>query len=90
MVLPEIRRYALAVLAVGTAVLFARALDPYIAPHVSPPYFLAVMLVAAYAGAGPGLVATFLASFAIAWFDLGRPTSSTSDSTTSFVSRFSQ
>ncbi|HYC93802.1 MAG TPA: ATP-binding protein [Thermoanaerobaculia bacterium] len=71
MVLSEIRRYALAFLAVGAAVLVARALDPYISPHVSPPYFLAVMLVAAYAGAGPGLVATFLASFAIAWFDLG-------------------
>lgn len=71
MVLPEVRRYAVALIAVAAAVLFARALDPYIAPHVSPPYFLAVMLVAAYAGAGPGLVATFLASFAIAWFDLG-------------------
>ena len=68
---PELRRYAIPFLAVAAAVLVARALDPYIAPHVSPPYFLAVMLVAAYAGAGPGLVATFLASFAIAWFDLG-------------------
>lgn len=71
MVLPEIRRYALSFVAVAAAVLVARALDPYIAPHISGPYFLAVMLVAAYAGAGPGLVATFLASFAIAWFDLG-------------------
>ena len=71
MVWSDVRRYALAFLAVTAAVLVARALDPYIAPHVSPPYFLAVMLVAAYAGAGPGLVATLLASFAIAWFDLG-------------------
>jgi signal transduction histidine kinase len=68
---PEIRRYALAFIAVAAAVLVARALDPYIAPHISGPYFLAVMLVAAYAGAGPGLVATVLSSFAIAWFDLG-------------------
>ena len=67
----EVRRYAFAVLAVAVAVLFARALDRYISPHVSPPYFLAVMLAAAYAGAGPGLVATMLASLAIAWFDLG-------------------
>ncbi len=29
------------------------------------------MLVAAYAGAGPGLLATFFSSLAIAWFDLG-------------------
>ncbi|HEX7150699.1 MAG TPA: HAMP domain-containing sensor histidine kinase [Thermoanaerobaculia bacterium] len=71
MVWPEIRRYALAFLAVAAAVLVARALDPYIAPHISGPYFLAVMLVAAYAGAGPGLIATFLSSLAIAWFDLG-------------------
>lgn len=68
---PAVRRYAFAFIAVIAAVLVARALDPYIAPHVSPPYFLAVMLVAAYAGTGPGLVATFLASLAIAWFDLG-------------------
>jgi signal transduction histidine kinase len=67
----EVRRYAFAVLTVAVAVLFARALDRYISPHVSPPYFLAVMLSAAYAGAGPGLVATVLASLAIAWFDLG-------------------
>lgn len=67
----EIRRYGLAVGAVAAAVLVARVLDPWIAPHISGPYFLAVMLVAAYAGAGPGLLATFLASFAIAWFDLG-------------------
>jgi signal transduction histidine kinase len=71
MVLPDIRRYALAFLAVAAAVLVARMLDPWIAPHISGPYFLAVMLVAAYAGAGPGLVATCLASLAIAWFDLG-------------------
>ncbi|HVE72017.1 MAG TPA: HAMP domain-containing sensor histidine kinase [Thermoanaerobaculia bacterium] len=71
MALPEIRRYAIALIAVAAAVLVARALDPYIAPHISGPYFLAVMLVAAYAGAGPGLLATVLASFAIAWFDLG-------------------
>jgi signal transduction histidine kinase len=68
---PDVRRYALAFPAVAAAVLVARALDPYIAPHISGPYFLAVMLVAAYAGAGPGLVATVLASFAIMWFDLG-------------------
>ncbi|HYO78208.1 MAG TPA: HAMP domain-containing sensor histidine kinase [Thermoanaerobaculia bacterium] len=67
----SVRRYALAFLAVMAAVLVARALDPYIAPHISGPYFLAVMLVAAYTGAGPGLLATFLSSFAIAWFDLG-------------------
>ena len=71
MVWPEIRRYALPFLTVAAAVLVARALDPYIAPHVSGPYFLAVMVVAAYAGAGPGLVATLLSSLAIAWFDLG-------------------
>ena len=71
MLWPEIRRYGVALLAVVAAVLVARALDPYIAPHISGPYFLAVMLVAAYAGAGPGLLTTFLASFAIAWFDLG-------------------
>ncbi len=67
----DVRRYALAVAAVAAALLVARALHPYIAPHISGPYFLAVMLVAAYAGAGPGLLATFLASLAIAWFDLG-------------------
>ena len=66
-----LRRYAFAVAAVAGAVLIARALDPWISPHISGPYFLAVMLVAAYAGAGPGLVTTFLSSFAIAWFDLG-------------------
>ena len=71
MVLHDVRRYALAFAAVAAAVLVARVLDPWIAPHISGPYFLAVMLVAAYAGAGPGIVATFLASFAIAWFDLG-------------------
>lgn len=71
MVWREVRRYAFAVLTVAVAVLFARALDRYISPNVSPPYFLAVMLSAAYAGAGPGLVATVLASLAIAWFDLG-------------------
>ena len=71
MVWHEVRRYAFAVLTVAVAVLFARALDRYISPHVSPPYFLAVMLSAAYAGAGPGLVATVLSSLAIAWFDLG-------------------
>ncbi len=71
MVWPEVRRYAFAVVTVAIAVLLARALDRYIAPHVSPLYFLAVMLSAAYAGAGPGLVATVLASLAIAWFDLG-------------------
>lgn len=71
MVSRETRRYALAFAAVVAAVLVARALHPWIAPHISGPYFLAVMLVAAYAGAGPGLVATFLSSFAIAWFDLG-------------------
>lgn len=71
MVWPDVRRYVLAVLAVAAAVLVARALDPYVAPHISGPYFLAVMLVAAYAGAGPGLLATLLSSFSIAWFDLG-------------------
>lgn len=69
--LHEVGRYALAFAAVAAAVLVARVLDPWIAPHISGPYFLAVMLVAAYAGAGPGLVATFLSSLAIAWFDLG-------------------
>ena len=67
----EVRRYVLAVAAVAAAVVVARTLDPLISPHISGPYFLAVMLVAAYAGAGPGLTATFLSSFAIAWFDLG-------------------
>lgn len=67
----ELRRWLLAVLTVAIAVAVARALDPYVAPHVSPPYFLAVMIVAVYAGAGPGLFATALASLAIAWFDLG-------------------
>jgi signal transduction histidine kinase len=71
MVWREARRWLLAVLTVAIAVAVARALDPYVAPHVSPPYFLAVMLVAVYAGAGPGLLATALASMAIAWFDLG-------------------
>lgn len=66
-----VRRYGSAVLAIMAAVLVARALEPYVSPHVSPPYFLAVMLVAAYAGAGPGLVATLLAALAIAWYDLG-------------------
>ena len=67
----EAQGYAVAVGAVAAAVLVARVLDPWITPHISGPYFLAVMLVAAYAGAGPGLLATFLASVAIAWFDLG-------------------
>ena len=67
----DVRRYGMAVFTVAVAVLFARALDRYISPHVSPPYFLAVMLSAAYAGAGPGLLATLLSSLAIAWFDLG-------------------
>jgi Domain of unknown function (DUF4118) len=71
MVSHDLRRYGMAVLLVAVAVLFARALDRYIAPHVSPPYFLAVMLSAAYAGAGPGLLTTLLSSLAIAWFDLG-------------------
>lgn len=68
----EVRRYGSAVLMVAAAVLLARAMDPYMAAHVLfPPYFLAVMLSAAYAGAGPGLLATLLASLAIAFFDLG-------------------
>lgn len=71
MALTHLRRYAFALIAVAVAVLVARVLDPYIAPHISGPYFLAVMLVAAYAGAGPGLLTTVLSSLAIAWFDLG-------------------
>lgn len=66
-----LRRYLIAVGAIAAAVFVARAVDPWVAPHVTGPYFLAVMLVAAYAGAGPGLFATVLASSAIAWFDLG-------------------
>ena len=66
-----LRRYGLALAMVGFAVFLARALEQYIAPHVSPPYFLAVMIAAAYGGAGPGLLATVISSSAIAWFDLG-------------------
>ncbi|HET7435828.1 MAG TPA: HAMP domain-containing sensor histidine kinase [Thermoanaerobaculia bacterium] len=67
----DARRYALAVVAVATASAVARALAPLLSAQISGPYFLAILLVAAYAGAGPGLLATFLASLATAWFDLG-------------------
>jgi hypothetical protein len=36
---PDLRRYGSAVLMVAVAVLFARALDRYLSPHVSRPTF---------------------------------------------------
>lgn len=65
------KRYGFALLVSGSAVGAARLLDPLLAPHLSPPYFIAVLLATVYGGAGPGLLTTALSTFAIAYFDLG-------------------
>lgn len=59
----EIRRYVVAVLAVGGAALLRRLLDPWLG--VSAPYLLyfpAILISAWYGGFGPGAVATALAA----------------------------
>jgi PAS domain S-box-containing protein len=61
--------YVLAVVVTVAAVVVTKALQPLVAPSVTPPFILAVAIAALYGGIGPGVLAALLSSIAlILWF----------------------
>ena len=71
---PQVQRqqflsYVLAVLVTAAAVVVTRLVQPLVAPSVTPPFILAVAIVALYGGRGPGVVASLLSLAALHyWF----------------------
>ncbi len=57
---PLVLRYAVAIGVTGAAVLLTKAVQPYVAPSVLPPFILAVAIAALYGGTGPGALAVLL------------------------------
>src|SRR5688572_29390068 len=76
-------RYILPLLTTALAVLVTNAVQPFVAPIVTPPFILAVAIAALYGGRGPGLITSALSVGALSyWFfpnadadpgTLGRP-----------------
>lgn len=66
-----VKRWLVAVAAPLVAAMIALALNPYLPPRTTPPYMLAIMVAAAYGGAGPGVLATGIATACLVWFDFG-------------------
>jgi signal transduction histidine kinase len=65
-----IKRYGLALLATGTAVLLSLVLRPVIESTPAVLLFPAILISAWYAGTGPGILAAVLSSVALAYFFL--------------------
>jgi PAS domain S-box-containing protein len=62
-------RYGVAVAATAAAALVMHAIEPLVAPSVTPPFLLAVVLAALFGGVGPGLLALALSLVALqSWF----------------------
>src|SRR5215213_9071777 len=62
-------RYGVAVAATAAAALVMQAIEPLVAPSVTPPFLLAVALAALFGGVGPGLLALALSLVALqSWF----------------------
>jgi PAS domain S-box-containing protein len=62
-------RYLLAVAVTGVAVILTRAIQPFVAPSVTPPFILAVIIASLYGGKGPGALASILGVGAMSyWF----------------------
>jgi PAS domain S-box-containing protein len=62
-------RYLLAVAVTGVAVIVTRVIQPFVAPSVTPPFILAVVIAALYGGTGPGALASILGVGAMSyWF----------------------
>src|SRR4051812_35523193 len=62
-------RYLLAIVVTGAAVVVTRAIQPLVAPSVTPPFILAVLIAALYGGTGPGALASILGVGAMSyWF----------------------
>jgi PAS domain S-box-containing protein len=65
----QVLRYLLAVAVTGVAVIVTRAIQPFVAPSVTPPFILAVIIASLYGGTGPGALASILGVGAMSyWF----------------------
>jgi PAS domain S-box-containing protein len=65
----SLKRYALAVLGPAIAVVITLAVQPLVAPSVTPFFILAVAVAASYGGRGPGALASILSVVALSyWF----------------------
>jgi PAS domain S-box-containing protein len=65
----QVLRYLLAVAVTGAAVIATRIIQPLVAPSVTPPFILAVIIAALYGGTGPGALTSLLSVGAMSyWF----------------------
>lgn len=65
---PRLAPYVVALLAVSSATLLTLLLHSYLFPTIFPLFFAAVAISAWYGGMAPGLLATFVSTFAINYF----------------------
>jgi two-component system, cell cycle sensor histidine kinase and response regulator CckA len=61
-------RYLLAVAVTGAAVFVTHVIRPLVAPSVTPPFILAVIIAALYGGTGPGALASILSVGAMSYW----------------------
>ena len=65
----QILRFVLPLLTTALAVVVTRAVHPYVAPSVTPPFILAVAVTALYGGRWPGAITSVLSAGALTtWF----------------------